>query len=42
MYRARKANRAEFLESGGDDRWKEWVLLGSVVLVGSPHAFKVP
>jgi curved DNA-binding protein CbpA len=28
-----RARRAEFLETGGDERWKEWIFVGAIVLV---------
>jgi len=38
---AARARQAEFLESGGDERWKEWIFMGAIVLVCSfkltPH-----
>jgi hypothetical protein len=33
-WKVTKARRYEFLDGGGsDDRWKEWILVGSLVFV---------
>jgi hypothetical protein len=32
---AERARRAEFLESGKDERWKEWIFMGAILLVWS-------
>jgi hypothetical protein len=32
---AERARRAEFLETGKDERWKEWIFMGAILLVWS-------